>query len=116
MPTELSPDRVRAQRRVASHYSPEALKHELEFAERCASDNPILVSWLTVLRVEYAGRADGTNEECGSCGAMIGPCTNFPWHYEAEDCRAAREPVETGEWSRELPRSLAQAIRDRSKP
>lgn len=32
--------------------------------------------------------------ECGSCGAAIGPCSDWPWHYPSEDCRAIREPKE----------------------
>jgi hypothetical protein len=34
------------------------------------------------------------NEECGSCGADIGPSSTFPWHSDEEDCRACREPLE----------------------
>lgn len=33
------------------------------------------------------------NEECGSCGADIGPSATFPWHGESEDCRAIRDPL-----------------------
>lgn len=33
-------------------------------------------------------------EDCGGCGAVLGPCTNWPWHYEEEDCRAIRAPKE----------------------
>ena len=31
-------------------------------------------------------------EDCDGCGAVLGPCINWPWHYEHEDCRAIREP------------------------
>lgn len=34
------------------------------------------------------------NEDCGSCGGDIGPSDDRPWHYEEEDCRAIREPLE----------------------
>lgn len=33
-------------------------------------------------------------EDCECCGSIIGPCTDWPWHYEDEDCRAMREPAE----------------------
>jgi hypothetical protein len=49
-------------------------------------------------------RADGSanpatppldvNEDCGSCGGHIGPSSSFVWHYDDEDCRAIRQPVE----------------------
>ncbi len=35
---------------------------------------------------------DLPKEECGSCGGLVGPSREFPWHYEDEDCRAIREP------------------------
>jgi hypothetical protein len=34
-----------------------------------------------------------TREDCGSCGADIGPSSTYPWHYADEDCRAIKEPV-----------------------
>lgn len=36
------------------------------------------------------------NEECGSCGGLIGPSSHYPWHYDSEDCRAIREPLKRG--------------------
>jgi hypothetical protein len=35
------------------------------------------------------------DEDCGSCGARIGPNGAFPWHLPDEDCRAIRPPVLT---------------------
>lgn len=32
-------------------------------------------------------------EECGSCGADIGPSTVFVWHEDYEDCRAVKDPI-----------------------
>jgi hypothetical protein len=34
-----------------------------------------------------------TLEDCGACGASIGPTTDFPWHWPDEDCRAIRQPL-----------------------
>ena len=31
-------------------------------------------------------------KDCECCGAVIGKCSNWPWHYKDEDCRAIREP------------------------
>lgn len=30
--------------------------------------------------------------DCECCGAVLGPCFNWPWHGKDEDCRAIREP------------------------
>lgn len=38
------------------------------------------------------------NEDCGSCGAALGPCSDGPWHAENEDCRAVREPTHGPGW------------------
>lgn len=35
-------------------------------------------------------------EDCGSCGADIGPSDSFVWHLEDEDCRAIRQPTKNG--------------------
>ena len=37
--------------------------------------------------------SDETGEDCGSCGANIGPSSDYPWHYVDEDCRAVRRPL-----------------------
>ena len=37
-------------------------------------------------------------EDCQCCGAALGPCINWPWHYPQEDCRAIRNP----DWQRLL--------------
>lgn len=39
---------------------------------------------------EEAELADG--DDCGSCGASIGPSDIYPWHDADEDCRAVHEP------------------------
>jgi hypothetical protein len=39
------------------------------------------------------GDPDVSLEECGCCGAVIGPCIDWPWHYDGEDCRAIRKPT-----------------------
>lgn len=36
------------------------------------------------------------NNDCGSCGGHIGPSSEYPWHYQDEDCRAIREPRPEG--------------------
>jgi hypothetical protein len=33
-------------------------------------------------------------DECEVCGCAIGPCVDWPWHLEHEDCRAIRTPCE----------------------
>lgn len=34
--------------------------------------------------------------DCGTCGADLGPSDTFIWHYDDEDCRAVRQPTNTG--------------------
>jgi len=36
-------------------------------------------------------------ESCGSCGADLDPSCNHPWHFEGEDCRAIRKPLNHGD-------------------
>lgn len=45
------------------------------------------------LEVCEACQEKDKGEDCGSCGANIGPSNGYPWHYEDEDCRAVRVPV-----------------------
>lgn len=35
------------------------------------------------------------DDDCGSCGADIGPNTEFVWHYADEECRAIRQPLQS---------------------
>lgn len=32
-------------------------------------------------------------DDCGCCGALLGPSSDWLWHEEDEDCRAIRQPV-----------------------
>lgn len=56
-------------------------------------------------------KSAGELPECPICGAAIGPCKDYPWHYRDDDCRAIRQPKENPRHNPAsvIPRSWKQA-------
>ena len=55
---------------------------------RCEPDRGLCADCLQAhIDADKSGESD-----CGACGAVIGPSTDFLWHREHEDCRAIKLP------------------------